>query len=236
MAVCLASALLAIFNALLPGEPPRTPRPTPPQTLSTTLDRALYWPDGTVRPIDMARGLERACAAEEALACLLIAGTVHGASLAPIDALCAAGEADACAYSIWRRSRLGRTGLTRRLSRTACRKGMRRACVFWARTVSIEHPQRARRIAGRACADGEPSGCLLRATLEPSPAIRAAQLAVACADGDARGCRLLARLSAPDGAYPDAPQQALAWWRGCALGDEAACPHASRAWPLWVAR
>ncbi|MGK0359417.1 MAG: hypothetical protein ACI9U2_001719 [Bradymonadia bacterium] len=236
MAVCLALALLAIFNALHPGEPPPTPRPTPPQTLSAMLDRALYWPDGTVRRIDMAWGLERACAAEEVLACLLIAGTVHAAPLAPVDRLCADGESDACVYAIWRRGRLGPSRLTRQRSRAACRKGMQRACVFWARTVSTKHPQRARRVAAQACAEGEPSGCLLRATLESNPAIRAAQLAAACADGDARGCDLLARLSAPDGAYPDPPQQALARWRGCAMGDETACAHTSHAWPLWVAR
>ena len=236
MAAYLAFATLAIFAALRPGEPPPALRPIPPATLDAALDRALYWPDRTLQPFDLAQRLERACAAEEVLACLLIAGTVQAAPLAPVDALCADGEADACTYALWRRARRGPVSLTRVRARQACQKGARRACVFWAGTLSVDQPARARQIAEQACAGGEPSGCLLRATLEPNPAIRAAQLAAMCADGDARGCRSLARVSAPDGVYPDPPQRALAWWRGCALGDVEACPDARRIWPLWVAR
>ena len=231
-----APLALAAFHLLHPTEPPPTPQPILPATLSAALDRAVYWPDHTLRPADLARALERACAAEEVLACLLIAGSVRAAPLAPIDALCADGELDACTYAIWRRRQRVPRSVTRARARQACRLGAGRACVFWAAHLAADDPGRGRLTAERACADGELSGCLLRATLEPAPIIQAARLAAICSDGDARGCQLLARLSGPDGAYPDPPQQALAWWRGCALGDQAVCPAARDAWPLWVSR
>lgn len=236
MAACLVFTALVVFTTLHPGDPPPTPGPNPPSTLAATLDRALYWPDRTISARALAEQLERACAAEEILACLLISGSVRDAPLGPIDALCADGEPDACTYALWRRAPRAPSIATRVRSERACRAGARRACVIWARAIARDAPKRARRIAARACADGEPTGCLLRATLEPEPIVRAAQLAAACADGDARGCQMLASLSGPNGAWPDAAQQALAWWRGCALGDQAACPDARRAWPLWSAR
>lgn len=223
--------LALVFATLIPGAPPPVPAPRPPATVAEALDRGLYLPDGTVDRARLGRTLAAGCRGDDPFACLLLAGAVTRAPLAPIDALCDDGDLDACTYAAWRRTRRVPASAARAWWGGACERGALRACGALAALLVGTDPAGARQIAEPACTQGEPSACLARAAAEPTPAIRAAQLAALCADGDARGCAALARLSSPEGAYPDPAQRALAWLRGCGLGDRRACAPARAAWP-----
>ena len=70
-----------------------------PLTLAEVLDRGLFDPYGGLEPPTLRAELHRLCAAEEPIACLLIAAPLDDPAF---EGWCLAGDVDACAVMAWR--------------------------------------------------------------------------------------------------------------------------------------